>query len=64
MEAAIVADDIRKQEGAIRMNRQHVNQCVKEYSHTEFKCIIIDACEDLITDAHVYMPNDLVCIYI
>ena len=46
MEAAIVAHDTRKQEDAIRMNRQHVNQCVKEYSYTEFKCIIIDACED------------------
>ena len=51
-EAAIVAHDTRKQEDAIRMNRQHVNQCVKEYPYTEFKCIIIGACEDAITDAH------------
>ena len=27
MEAAIVAPDARKQEGAIRMNRQHVHIC-------------------------------------
>ena len=54
MEAAIVAHDTSKQEDAIRMNQQHVNQCVKEYSYsyTEFKCIIIDACEDVTTDAH------------
>ena len=59
MEAAIVAHDTSKQEDAIRMNQQHVNQCVKEYSysHTEFKCIIIDACEHATTDAHA---NDLV----
>ena len=29
MEAAIVAHDTRKQEDAIRIKRQHVNQCVK-----------------------------------
>ena len=57
MEAAIVAHDTRKQEDAIRMNRQHVNQCVKEYSYTEFKCIIIDACEDATTDAHARMTS-------
>ena len=52
MEAAIVAHDTSKQEDAMRMNRQHVNQCVKEHSYTEFKCIIIDACEDATTNAH------------
>ena len=57
MEAAIIAHDTRKQEGAIRMNRQHVNQCVKKYSYTEFKCIIIDSCEDAITDAHARMTS-------
>ena len=57
MKAAIVAQDPRKQEGAIRMNRQHVNQCVKEYSYTEFKCIIIDACEDATTNAHARMTS-------
>ena len=59
MEAAIVAHDTRKQEDAIRMNQQHVNQCVKEYScsYTEFKCIIIDACEDVTTDAHARMAS-------
>ena len=58
MEAAIVAHDTRKQEDAIIMNQQHVNQCVKEYSysHTEFKCIII-ACEDVTTDAHARMAS-------
>ena len=56
-EAAINAHDTRKQEGAIRMNRQHVNQCVKEYSLIEFKCIIIDACEDATTDAHARMTS-------
>ena len=59
MEAAIVAHDTSKQEDAIRMNQQHVNQCVKEYScsYTEFKCIIIDACEDVTTDAHARMAS-------
>ena len=57
MEAAIVAHDTRKQEDAIRMNRQHMNQCVKEYSYTEFKCIIIDACEDATADAHARMTS-------
>ena len=42
-EAAIAAHDTRKQEDATRMNRQHVNQWMKEYSYTEFKCIIKDA---------------------
>ena len=58
MEAAIVAHDTSKQEDAIRMNQQHVNQCVKEYSYsyTEFKCIIIDACEDVTTYSVIYLP--------
>ena len=62
MEAAIVAHDTRKQGGAIRMKRQHVHICgsmregsVKEYSYTEFKCVIIDACEDATIDAHARM---------
>ena len=46
MKAAIVAHGARQHEDAIRMNRQYVNQWVKEYSYTEFKCIIIDTCED------------------
>ena len=56
-EAAIVAHDTREQEDAIRINRQYVNQWVKEYSYTEFKCIITDACEDpgATTDAHARM---------
>ena len=59
MEAAIVAHDTRKQEDAIRMNRQHVyvNQWVKEYSYTKSKCIITDACEDATTDAHARMTS-------
>ena len=59
MEAAIAAHDTTKQEDAIRMNQQHVNQCVKEYSysHTEFKCIIIDACEDVTTDAYARIAS-------
>ena len=55
MEAAIVAHGTRKQEDAIKMNRQHVNQWVKKYSYTEFKCIIINACEDATTYAHARM---------
>ena len=27
------------------------------YSYTEFKCIIIDACEDVTTDAHARMAS-------
>ena len=57
MEAAINAHDTRKQEGAIRMNRQHVNQCVKEHLYTEFKCTFIDAYEDATTDAHARMTS-------
>ena len=59
MEAAIVAHDTSKQEDAIRMNQQHVNQCVKEYScsYTEFKCIIINVYEDAITDTHARMTS-------
>ena len=54
-------------EDAIRMIRQHVhvNLCVKEYSYTEFKCIIIYACEDACN--HRYRctcANNLVCTYI
>ena len=51
-EAAIVAHDTRNQRDPIRINRQHVIQCGKEYSYAEFKCIIMDACEDATTDAH------------
>ena len=62
-EAAIAAHDTRKQEGAIRMVRQHVNQWAKEYLHTEFKCIITDAREDHSrSQMYVYQAIDMVAV--
>ena len=64
MEAAIVAHDIRKQEDGRHHDQNGPTTCesvrdrdVKGYSYTEFKCIIIDVCEDVTTDAHARMAS-------